>query len=104
MITTCMSCLTTGGPDKEHGAAVEKLIGRIQEGPKSEEMPAYNMSYQPPRILCAGILPEYWLRDAHVTRKDPESDQIRVKQDDWSENPEINPITIKPGLPWWLSW
>ena len=23
MITTCMSCLTTGGPNKEHGAATK---------------------------------------------------------------------------------
>ena len=67
-------------------------------------MPACNMSYQPPRILCTGILPEYWLRDACVTRKDPESDQTWAQQDYWSENPEINPIAIEPGLPWGLSW
>lgn len=80
-----------------------KTNWRIREGPKRVRGDTHNMSYQPPRILCAGILPEYWLRDAHVTRRDPELDQIRAKQDDWSENPEINPIAIKPGS-WWLSW
>ena len=33
-----------------------KLTGRIWEGPKGGEMPAYNMSYQRPRILPAEIL------------------------------------------------
>ena len=40
---------------------------------------------------CPANLPETltldpsWLRDARATGKDPESDQLRAKQDDWPE-------------------
>ena len=54
MITTCISCLTTDVPDKQHAAAAktnQKNSGGAEEG----EMQACNMSHQPPRILHAGI-------------------------------------------------
>ena len=55
MITTCLSCLTTGGPNKEGGAASRKLTGRIQEGLKgggehaSPQEGRDSTSCQPPR-------------------------------------------------------
>ena len=42
------------------------------------------MSYQPPRIHLSGI-------HLGATRKDPESERLA------RDNPEANPITIKPG-------
>ena len=37
-----------------------------------------------------------WLKGVHVTRKDPEPDQVWVKQDDWPEtNPETKPHSHK---------
>lgn len=47
-----------------------------------------------PRIL--GVNPA-WIERGTATRKDPESDQIRAKQNDWlRDHPETNPIPIKP--------
>ena len=54
IVTICMSYLTTGVPGKEHGTNKLSPTGRIQEGSKGERTPV-NMSYQPPRILLAGI-------------------------------------------------
>lgn len=34
MITACLNCLRTGGPNKELDAATGRLTSRIQEGPK----------------------------------------------------------------------
>ena len=73
MITTCLSCLTTGDPNKG-GAASRKLTGRIQEGLKgggehaSPQEGRDSTSCQPPRN------PHESMRDAHATRKDPESE------------------------------
>ena len=43
MITTCMSYLTTGGPDKEHSAETHRE--NAGEAGRREEAPAHNMSY-----------------------------------------------------------
>jgi len=44
MITTCMSCLTTDVPDKEHAAAA-KTNQENSGGAEDGEMPACNMSH-----------------------------------------------------------
>ena len=74
IITTCMSCLTRGGPNKENGAVTGKLMGGAK---RKEEMPAYNMSSNLPEALTLeSILAE---RDVRVARKGPESDQILAR-------------------------
>ena len=47
---TCLSGLTTGGTDKEHGAAAENWLGTFGRDQKREEG-----DDQPPRILCIGF-------------------------------------------------
>ena len=54
--------------------------------PRREETPVHNVvlpTSQTPS--CWNVRAGTWLRDACATRKDPESDQIRAKQDDWPE-------------------
>lgn len=51
---------------------------------KSQKETPVQMSYQPPRIHRSGI-------HLGATRKDPESERLA------RDNPEANPITIKPG-------
>ena len=51
MIATCLSCLTTGGPDKEHGADT----GKSQEGAKEgglDQLPIVLFSGIHLRCLC----------------------------------------------------
>ena len=56
IVATCMSYLTTGGPGKEHGTNKLPPTGRIRERSKGERIQTpVRMSYQPPRILLAGI-------------------------------------------------
>lgn len=63
-----MSCLTTGGRGKEHGAAL-RTNQEDWGGAKGREEIT-----KPPRILGSGN--PSWLRGAHATKKDPESDQV----------------------------
>ena len=50
---------------------------------KKEEMPAHNIVL--PTSQNSSHWNPYWLKDACATRKDPESDQIWDKQDDWPQ-------------------
>ena len=78
-----MSCFTTGGPGKEHGTNKPPPTGRVRERLKGDTTcptTSQNPSHWHPS----------WLNKACTTRKDSESE--------WSakDNPETNPITIKP--------
>ena len=58
MIVTCMNYLATGGPNKECRTNKLPSTRRIQEKSEGERRDWHlpiQMSYQPPRILLAGI-------------------------------------------------
>ena len=80
MITTCTSCLTTGGSNQEHSAAPQKLTwGKFWRGQKEggDATPQY-----PPDV------PGFF---------GPESGQIWAEQDDRPETAKkLNPLTVKP--------
>ena len=78
-----MSCFTTGGPGKEHRTDKSPPTGRVQEKPKCDLM--CPTSSQNPFHWHPS-----WLNKACTTRKDSESEQLA------KDNPEANPITIKP--------
>ena len=59
-------------------------MGKVK---RREETPVH-MSYQPPRLLLAGIHLGWAV--VRATRKDPESEWLA------RDNPETNPITLKP--------
>ena len=85
VIATYMSCLTTVGPDKEYGDALktnQEDLGGAHRREESTNLPGSLM-----RNLS-------WLRDAHTTGKDPESDQECAKQDGWPET--IQKLTPLP--------
>ena len=78
-----MSCFTTGGPGKEHRTNKLPPTGRIQERSKGDTTcltTSQNPSFWHPP----------WLNKACTTRKDSESEWLA------KDNPETNPITIKP--------
>ena len=67
-----MSCLTAGGPEKEHGAALktnQEDLGGANRGEGITELPE-SLTLEP--IL---------MRSAHTTKKDPEPDQVWTEQD-----------------------
>ena len=61
MITTCMSCLTIGGPNKEHGAVNTMVLTpkinweNLGGAKKREETPAHNMSYKTNPKYLGGV-------------------------------------------------
>ena len=87
-MTTCLSGLTTEGPNKEHSAATAKKKKKkpnrenLGEAKRREEMPAQNMSCQPPRNPHAGIYLG-WEMTCH--QEGPELDQRGHKEDDCPE-------------------
>ena len=87
LITACLSCRTTGGPDKERSAAARKLTGRIRQGPKGRPT-SLPESSSPECILAEGCTHHQegpWVR--------PNMGQARWLARD---SPETNPITTKP--------
>ena len=86
MITTCLSCLTTGGPNRNMVCRHRKLTRRIREGPKE------GGDDQPPRILRTGIHLG-WEMCAPPERTLSQT----MGQARWlaRDNPETNPITIE---------
>ena len=99
MVTTCLSCLTAGGPDTEHGACTvlppKTNRENLRGAERREEMPAHNISYQPPRILLAGIHLGWEMRmpPGRMLSQTRYGQQARWLARD---NPETNSITIKP--------
>ena len=73
-----------GGPCKEHGTNEPPPTGRVRKRSKGDPMcptTSQDPSHWHP----------LWLSNACATRKDPESEGLA------RDNPESNPITIKPG-------
>ena len=77
-----MSCFTTGSPGKEHGTN-EPPPTRVQERSKGD-------TTCPTTSQNPSLWHPSWLNKACTTRKDPESERLA------KNNPETNPITIKP--------
>ena len=78
-----MSCFTTGGPAKEHGTNKPPPTRRVRERSKGDTTcltTSQNPSHWRPS----------WLNKVCTTRKDSESEWLA------KDNPETNPITIKP--------
>ena len=73
----------TGGPGKEHETNKPPPTRRIWERSKGDTM-CPTTSQNPSRWHLS------WLNSACTTRKDPESERLA------GDNPETNPITIKP--------
>ena len=78
-----MSCFITGGPDKEHGTNKPPLTGRVQERSKGDTI-------CPTTSQNPSLWHPSWLNKACTTRKDSESEWLA------KDNPETDPITIKP--------
>ena len=61
-VTICMSCFTTGGPGKEHGANKSPPTGRVQKVKRRHHM----SEHRPESFSLASILAEegvYHLKD-----------------------------------------
>jgi hypothetical protein len=56
IITTYMSCLTTGSPNKEHSVTLKTNWENVGGAKRRKERPVHNMSCQPPRNPQAGII------------------------------------------------
>ena len=83
IVTICMNCFMTGGPSKEHGTNKAPPTGRVRERSKGDTTcltTSQNRSLWHPS----------WLNKVYTTRKDSESEWLA------QDNPETNPITIKP--------
>ena len=78
-----MSCFTTGGPGKAHGTNKPPPTGRVQERSKGDTT-GLTTSQNP------SLWHPSWLNKACTTKKDSESEWLA------KDNPETNPITIKP--------
>ena len=75
-IATCMSCLTTGRPDKEHGTALK--TNREDLGGANRREERTNLSGS---LVLESILAERCTR--HQEGHEP--DQVWDAQDDWPE-------------------
>ena len=94
IITTCMSSLTTGGPDNEHSAATTNQPGEFGSQ-RREETPVHNMSCQPSRNPPAGNHLDWEMHTP--SGKALNRTKYGHRQDDWPETTQkANPITIKP--------
>lgn len=63
-----MSCLTKGGPDKEHGDALKTNLEDLGGANRGQETTDF-----PGSLALESVLAE---RCAHISRKDPGSDQV----------------------------
>ena len=79
-----MSCFTTGGPGKEQGTDTSPPTKRVQERSKGD-------TTCPTTSQNPSLWHPSWLNKACTTRKDSESEWLA------KDNPETNPITIKPA-------
>ena len=80
-----MNCFMTGGPGKEQGTNKPPPTGRVQEMSKGDTTcptTSQNPSHWHPS----------WLNEVCTTRRESESEWLD------KDNPETNPITIKPRL------
>ena len=84
IVTIYTSCFTTGSSGKEHRTNKPPPTGRVQERSKGD-------STCPTTSQNPSLWHPSWLNKACTTRKDSESEWLAT------DNPETNPITIKPG-------
>ena len=82
IVTVCMSCFRTRGPGKEHGTNKPPPTGRVWERSKGD--------ITRPTTSRNPLWHTSWLNKACTTKKDSESEWLA------EDNPETNPITIKP--------
>ena len=78
-----MNCFTTGGPGKEHRTNKPPPTRIVQDRSKGDT--TCPTTFQNPSLWHPS-----WLNKAYTTRKDSESEWLA------KDNPETNPITIKP--------
>ena len=78
-----MSCIRTGGPGKEHGTNKPPPTGRVRERSKGD-------TTCPTTSQNPSLWHPCWPNKVCTTRKDSESEWLA------KDNPETNPITIKP--------
>ena len=78
-----MSCFRTGGPGKEQGTNKPAPTRRVQERSKGD-------TTCPTTSQNPSLWHPSWLNKACTTRKDSKSEWLA------KDNPETNPITIKP--------
>ena len=83
-----MSCVTTGGPDKDQGAALKTNWENLGGAHRGRRQPS---SQDPWRWNPSG------LRGAPATRKDSEPDQEWAEQDDGPETTANEPHSRKSG-------
>ena len=83
IVTICMSCFMTGGPGKEQGTNKPPPTRRVGERSKGDTT-CLTTSQNP------SLWHPSWLNKTYTTRKDSESEWLA------KDNPETNPITIKP--------
>ena len=76
-------CLMTGGPGKEHGTNKPPPTGRVRERSKGD-------TTCPTTSQNPSLWHPSWLNKECTTRKGSESEWLA------KDNPETNPITIKP--------
>ena len=82
-ITISMSWFMTGGPGKEHGTNKPPPTRRVRERSKGD-------TTCPPTPQNPSLWHPSWLNKMCTTRKDSELEWLA------KDNPETNPITIKP--------
>ena len=82
-VTICVSYFRTGGPGREGGTNKPPPTGRVPERSKGDSV-CPSTSQNPPRWRPS------WLSIACTARRRPESEGLA------RENPETNPVTIKP--------
>ena len=78
-----MNCFTTGGPDKEYRTNKPPPAGRVRERSKGDTTCTLTTSQNPQWHPS-------WLNKACTIRRDSEPEWLA------KDNPETNPITIKP--------
>ena len=86
-VATCMSCLTAGGPGKEHWT---KKLPRVRRTPERSKERGDARPYVLPASQNPPCWSPSWLSDAQATRKEPKSQWLA------RDNPETKPISINP--------
>ena len=87
MVTTYMSYFTTGVPGEELGTNKLPRTGRIQDRSKGERRL---------QSICSNNLPESSSLQSILAKWYVHHQERTLSQNDWLQNPETNPITIKP--------
>ena len=82
-----MGCFRTGGPGKEQGTNKPPPTRRVLERSKGD-------TTCPTTSQNPSCWHPSWLKEACITRKDSESEWLA------KDNPETNPIPMKPGATW----